>query len=56
MRAGNSGKRKFSIKLKLTLWFTSFMALTAALCLGLILLVNGRVAENEAFGILSLTV
>ena len=56
MRAGNSGKRKFSIKLKLTLWFTSFMALTAALCLGLILLVSGRVAENEAFGILSLTV
>ncbi len=49
-------RRRFSIKGKLTLWFTSFMALTAALCLGLILLVSGRVAEKEAFNILSLTV
>ncbi|HJC46563.1 MAG TPA: HAMP domain-containing histidine kinase [Candidatus Lachnoclostridium pullistercoris] len=56
MKPISSGKRNCSIKLKLTLWFTSFMALTAALCLGLILLVSGQVAENEAFQILSLTV
>lgn len=49
-------KSRLSIKLKLTLWVTSFMILTAALCLGLILLVSGRVAENEAHRILSLTV
>ncbi|HIZ78863.1 MAG TPA: HAMP domain-containing histidine kinase [Candidatus Lachnoclostridium stercorigallinarum] len=55
MRKKTSGKKTLSIKLKLTLWFTSFMVLTAALCLGLILLVSGRVAENEAFNILSLT-
>lgn len=49
-------KRRMSIKLKLTLWFTCFMTLTAAVCLGLILAVSGRVERNEAFHILSLTV
>lgn len=49
-------KKHLSIKLRLTLWVAGFMSLTAALCLGLILLVSSRVAENEAFRTLSLTV
>ena len=49
-------KRNMSIKLQLTLWFTGFMTLLAALCLGLILIVSGHVTQNEAFQILSLTV
>ncbi len=49
-------KKSLSIKLKLTLWFTGFMALLAALCLGLILIVSSHVTQNEAFNILSLTV
>lgn len=49
-------KKGLSIKLKLTLWFTGFMALLAALCLGLILIVSSHVTQNEAFNILSLTV
>lgn len=47
--------RRFSIKLKLTLWFTCFMLLTAAVCLALVLAMNGRLAENEAFQVLNLT-
>ncbi len=49
-------KNGLSLKLKLTLWFTGFMALLAALCLGLILIVSSSVNRNEAFQILSLTV
>lgn len=49
-------KRTLSIKLKLTLWFTGFMGLMAALCLGLILIISGTVARNETHNILSLTV
>ena len=49
-------KRRLSIKLKLTLWFTGFMTLTAAACLGVILAVSGRVEEREAFNLLSITV
>lgn len=51
-----NGNRGLSIKLKLTLWFTGFMTLTAAVCLGLILMLSGRVERNEAFQILSFTV
>ena len=49
-------KRRLSLKLKLTLWFTGFMALTAALCLGLILLISDSVATNETRSLLSLSV
>lgn len=49
-------KRRLSIKLKLTLWFTGFMTLTAAVCLGMILAISGRVEEREAVNILSITV
>lgn len=49
-------KRRLSLKLKLTLWFTGFMAVLAAVCLGVILIVSGHVTRNEAFSILSLTV
>lgn len=49
-------KRRISIKLKLTLWFTGFMTLTAAVCLGMILAISGRVEEREAVNILSITV
>ena len=45
-----------SIKLKLTLWFTMFMAILAAVCLGIILLINGSVARNEAHQILTYSV
>ncbi len=45
-----------SLKLKLTLWFTCFMVLIAAACLGLILIVSGKMAKKEAFQILNLTV
>ena len=55
MKKSSAGGR-LSLKAKLTLWFTSFMALTAALCLGLILLVSGSVARREAFSILSVSV
>ncbi len=49
-------KRTLSIKLKLTLWFTGFMGLMVFLCLGLIVIISGTVARNEAHNILSLTV
>ncbi len=49
-------KRRLSLKLKLTLWFTCFMLLTAAACLAFILAVSGKMAEKEAFQILNLTV
>lgn len=49
-------KRVLSIKLKLTLWFTGFMTVTAAVCLGLILMISGKVERDEAFQILSFTV
>lgn len=49
-------RRKISIKLKLTLWFTCFMTLIAAGCLVLILLISNRMTENQAVSILSLTV
>ena len=45
-----------SIKLKLTHWFTMFMAILAAVCLGIILLINGSVARNEAHQILTYSV
>ena len=41
-------KKRMSIKLRLTLWFTLFMTLIAALCLGLMIVIGSRVAENEA--------
>ena len=46
-------KHKMSIKLRLTLWFTAFMALIAVLCLGLILVIGSSVAENDARNLLS---
>lgn len=49
-------KRRLSIKLKLTLWYTSFMAVIAAACLGVILAVSGHVAENEAIRTLNFAV
>lgn len=49
-------KRRLSIKLKLTLWFTGFMTLLAALCLGIILLVSDSVSRRETENILSLSV
>ncbi len=49
-------KYRLSLKLKLTLWFTCFMLLTAALCLVLFLTMRGRIADKEAFQILNLTV
>ncbi|MCD8371271.1 MAG: HAMP domain-containing histidine kinase [Clostridiales bacterium] len=45
-----------TIKAKLVLWFTVCMALIAALCLGLMLLVNERVTRRESYQILSLSV
>lgn len=48
--------KALSIKLKLTLWFTMFMAILAAVCLGIILLINGSVARNEAHQILTYSV
>lgn len=45
-----------SIKLKLTLWFTAFMAILAAACLGIILLISQSVARNEARQVLTLSV
>ena len=47
---------RLSIKLTLTLWFTAFMAITAGLCLGLILITSGQVAQKEAASRLDLTV
>ena len=41
-------KKRMSIKLRLTLWFTLFMMLIAALSLGLMIIIGSRVAENEA--------
>ena len=49
-------KGRLSIKRTLTLWFTAFMALTAGLCLGLILITSGQVARREAAERLDLTV
>ncbi len=49
-------KRPLSTKIKLTLWFTGFMSLLAAVCLGLILLISSRVIQSQAFNILSLSV
>ena len=49
-------KKKTSIKLRLTLWFTAFMAMIAALCLGLIIVIGSSVSENEASDRLSRTV
>lgn len=49
-------RRRLSVKLKLTLWFTCFMGLIAGICLGLVLMVSGQVAKKEAYAILSLTV
>ncbi|MDO4327072.1 MAG: HAMP domain-containing sensor histidine kinase [bacterium] len=49
-------RRRLSVKLKLTLWFTCFMCLIAGVCLGLVLMVSGQVAKKEAYAILSLTV
>ena len=39
-------KHKMSIKLRLTLWFTGFMALMAAVCLLLILVIGSRVSDK----------
>ena len=47
---------RISIKLKLTLWVTAFMVLTAAVCLGLILAVSGQVSRREAENLLTVTV
>ena len=47
---------RLSIKLTLTLWFTAFMAITAGLCLGLILITSGQVPQKEAASRLDLTV
>ena len=49
-------KGRLSIKWTLTLWFTAFMALTAGLCLGLILITSGQVARKETAERLDLTV
>ena len=49
-------KRPLSTKCKLTLWFTCFMSLLAAVCLGLILIISSHVIQSQAFNILSLTV
>lgn len=51
-----SNRLKLSIKLKITLWFTAFMAGIAGLCLGLLLMISGRMAQNEAVSLLSMTV
>ncbi|MCI9147378.1 MAG: HAMP domain-containing histidine kinase [Hungatella sp.] len=48
-------RRPLSIKLKLTLWITGFMTLTALACLGVIMVLRGRVARYEAFHTLNLT-
>lgn len=48
--------RRMSIKLKITLWFTAFMALIAGGCLILILVVDDHVARNEAYNLLTITV
>ena len=53
---GGHMKHRLSIKLKLTLWFTCFMTLTAIACLALILAISGRVTQKEAFQTLSFTV
>ena len=53
---GGAMKCHLSIKLKLTLWFTCFMALMAAVCLALILAISSKVAQKEVFQTLSLTV
>ena len=49
-------KGRLSIKRTLTLWFTAFMALTAGLCLGLILITSGQVARKETAERLDLAV
>ena len=49
-------KHKMSIKLRLTLWFTGFMALMAAVCLLLILVIGSRVSEDRALSLLDLSV
>ena len=49
-------KRNLSMKLKLTLWFTSFMALLAAVCLVLILFTSSYVTRSEAFRVLDTAV
>ncbi len=49
-------KGRLSIKLTLTLWFTAFMALTAGLCLGLILAASGQLSRRETANLLDLTV
>ena len=49
-------RRPLSTKFKLTLWFTCFMSLLAAVCLGLILIISSRVAQSQAFNVLSMTV
>lgn len=49
-------RRFLSVKLKLTLWFTAFMAVLAAVCLAMILVISGTVTRNEARQLLTLTV
>ncbi|HIR05412.1 MAG TPA: HAMP domain-containing histidine kinase [Candidatus Copromonas faecavium] len=46
---------RISIKLKMTLWVAAFMILTAGLCLGLVLMISGRVARREAVSVLTIT-
>lgn len=48
-------KRRLSIRLKLTLWFTCFMTLTAIGCLILILKIIDQMAEYQGERILSLS-
>ena len=41
-------KRKMSVKLRLTLWFTAFMAIIAVVCLALILIITGNISRRDA--------
>lgn len=56
MRKKGGARRRLSLKLKLTLWFAACMAGIAALCLGFVLLMSGRVSRSEAYNLLDVTV
>lgn len=49
-------KRRMSIKLRITLWFTAFMAGIAGLCFAVILMVSGQLARRESLSQLAVTV
>lgn len=49
-------RRRMSVKLKITLWFTAFMTLIAGLCLGLIVVISTRVSSSQVMDVLERTV